>query len=285
MMVQKIWIGFFEKTASLLPEVLWRIFLIIVILAVSFVIIKIGTFIITKIIEKQKRFKFYGNGKKLDTINTIMASMLRYGVYFIAGVTILTNVLKVFNIGTVLAAAGIGGVALGFGAQSLVKDIISGFFILAENQFSVGDIVSIGGLTGTVEEMELRVTRIRNFDGELYIIPNGEIKIVVNHTKGNRLAIVDIKVPYDIKVNDALEISAKVCKLVEQESKVLVEPPQVLGVTELGETNYVVRITAQAIGTEHWSVEREIRRMVLGHFEEEKKKLGVVLPVGEKSNI
>ncbi len=280
--IQKLSSGFILRIPELIPQIIWKFFLIVIIFVSSIIIIKAGSFLIRKLIEKQKRFKISGDGKRLDTVSTILGSILRYGVYFIAIVTILTSVLNVFDIKTVLAAAGIGGVALGFGAQSLVKDIISGFFILAENQFAVGDVVAIGDMTGTVEEMELRVTKIRNFNGELYTIPNGEIKTVTNHTKGNRVAIVDTLVSYDVRIEKAVETIEKACKLLEQESKVLLEPPQVLGVTQFGDTYFVVRAIAKTIGAEHWATERELRAKIMMCFEEEKIRLGGFFPVGDK---
>lgn len=282
MNMQKLYSDFIFKIPELIPQIIWKLFLIVIIFISSIIIIKAGRFIIRKLIEKQKKFKFTGDGKRLDTVSTILGSILRYGVYFIAIVTILTSVINVFDIKTVLAAAGIGGVALGFGAQSLVKDIISGFFILAENQFAVGDVVTIGDMTGTVEEMELRVTKIRNFNGELYTIPNGEIKTVTNHTKGNRVAIVDTLVSYDVKIEKAVETIEKACKLLGQESKILLEPPQVLGVTLFGDTYFSVRAIAKTIGAEHWVTERELRAKILMCFEEEEIRLGGYFPISDK---
>ncbi len=276
-----MWAEAYKSIVNYIPELLWKLFLVAVIILASIIITRIGRSIIARLIQRQKGFKFYGDGKRLDTLSTILGSLLIYTVYFVAAVTILTNVLNLFDINTVLTAAGIGGIALGFGAQSLVRDIISGFFILAENQFAVGDVVDIGGMVGTVEEMELRVTRIRNYNGELYIIPNGEIKVVTNHTRGNRLAVVDTRIPYEIDIEKANEVVDKACKLLEQESEVLAEAPQVIGVTELRETYYVVRATAKTLGAEHWGVEREFRKKIIACFEEENIKLGVAFPVGD----
>ena len=282
MNVKQTWVVVLDKFVSSLPGAFGKLLLIILIFISSAIVIKVGKYVINKVIEKQKGFRYYGDTKRLDTLGTILCSMLRYGVYFIAIVTILTSVLKIFNIGTVLAAAGIGGVALGFGAQSLVKDVISGFFILAENQFSVGDVVTIENLTGTIEEMELRVTKIRNFNGELYIIPNGGIKMVNNQTKGDRMAIVDSKVSYDVNIDSAIKAIGRACELLEKESKVLAEVPQVLGVTEFGETSYVVRAVVKTVGAEHWKTERDLRRNIILCFEEDKIKLGVILTIGDK---
>ena len=281
----EFWNLYFAKHSikELVLQIVLNIAFIILIFVLSIIIVRVGRYVINKLIEKQKSFKYLGNAKRLDTIGTILSSMLRYGVYFVAVVTILTSVLKVFDIKTVLTAAGIGGIALGFGAQSLVKDVISGFFILAENQFAVGDVVTIDTMTGTIEEMELRITKIRNYNGELYSIPNGEIKTVTNHTRGNRLAIVEVKISYDIEIEKVIMIIEKACKQLEQESKVLLEPPQVIGVTEFCETYYVVRVIAKTIGAEHWDTERVLRKKIIICFEEEKIKLGLPMVAGTRN--
>lgn len=261
--MEKIWADFAKKTVETFPVVIWQIFLVIAIIVVSSLIIRIGRFIITGVIDRQKKFKFISNEKRLDTISTILVSILRYTVYFVAVITILTSVLNVFDIKTVLAAAGIGGVALGFGAQSLVKDIISGVFILAENQIAVGDIIEISGISGTVEEMELRVVKIRSFNGQLNIISNGDVKNVINHTRGHRMAIVDVKLPYEIQVETAKEVVQLALEMVEKESTTLVEVPQILGVTEFGENYYTLRTIAKTYSGENWANERLIREKIL----------------------
>lgn len=275
MSLHQMWKNFVIRLVELLPVIIWKIFLIILVLVLSAVIIKVGKYLIVKLFEKQKKFKFSVDGKKLDTVSTILCSLLKYGVYFIAGVTILTSVLQIFDIKTVLTAAGIGGIALGLGAQSIIRDVINGSFILLENQFVVGDIVTINGLTGTVEEMELRVTKIRNFNGEVYIIPNGDIKTVTNHTKRDRIAIVDVKISYRVGLSKTIELIEKACKLLEQESKVLAEHPKVLGIVEFADTYYVVRTIAKTIGSNHWDTERELRSKIMECFEEEGIKLGI----------
>lgn len=201
--------------------------------------------------------------KRVDTIQTLLSSVVRYVIYIIAGVAILTDV---FQLTSVLAAAGIGGVALGFGAQSLIKDIISGFFIVFEDQFAVGDLVTIEDLSGTVENMELRVTKIRSSDGDLYIIPNGEIKRVINHTRGNKAVVVNIPVAYGSDVSEALEAAGRACKTAAGEFSTLVEEPKVLGITNLEREGLVLTITGKTLANEQWAVERRIRLLVREEF-------------------
>lgn len=237
---------------------------IILIILVAILIARIGMILIKKLFEKRKNLKFKMSEKKLDTMATLIASVFKYAVYIWAILMILSDVL---NLKSVLAAAGIGGVAIGLGAQSLIKDTLSGFFILLEDQFAVGDLITIDTMTGTVEQMELRVTRIKNFNGDLYIIPNGEIKRVTNHTRDNRMVIVDVPVAYSTSLEKAYDIAQKICDEVKTEFSVFTEEPKILGITELGKQSINMRITARTYPNEQWAVERRIRIKIKEAFE------------------
>jgi small conductance mechanosensitive channel len=246
------------------------IFKILVIAVISVIAVKIGSFIIRKIFDKQKSFKYRINNKRIDTISTLTRSIYKYAIYTIASITILTDI---FNLKSVIAAAGVGGLAIGFGAQSLIKDIISGFFIIFEDQFGVGDVVTIEGMNGTVEDMELRVTRVRNMNGDLYVIPNGEIKKVTNHSRGNKTAIVDIPLSYDADINKAFEIASIICEAVSKEFETIVEAPTVMGITGFTKEGMSLRITAKTLPNEHWEVERRIRKLIKEEFAKAKIEL------------
>ncbi|HEX2927205.1 MAG TPA: mechanosensitive ion channel family protein [Ruminiclostridium sp.] len=236
----------------------------IIVLAVSFVLVKVGRVVIKRLFEKQKKLKFKLNDKRIDTISTLTVSIFKYAVYIGALLIILSDIL---NLKAILAAAGVGGVAIGFGAQSLIKDTISGFFILLEDQYAVGDMVTIEDLTGTVEHMELRVTRLKNFTGDLYIIPNGEIRKVINHTRANKLVIADIPVAYSSNIAKVMEIARKVCGDVKDEFDVFTEEPSIQGITSLDDYNMNLRITARTLPNEQWEVERRIRLRMKEEFE------------------
>src|SRR5690606_35032709 len=157
----------------------------------------------------------------------------KYVLYFIGTVIIL----DMFNINTssILATAGIGGLAIGFGAQSLVKDVITGFFILFEDQFSVGDYVKIDSYEGIVEELGVRVTKLRDFSGELHIIPNGNINTVTNKARGAMRALVKVSIAYEEDIDRAIKILDGVCNRLKQSNKSIEEGPTILGVSDLGE--------------------------------------------------
>ena len=238
---------------------------IILVIAVASFIVKIGTAIIKKVFNKQKGLKIKLSDKRVDTMCTISISVFKYTVYIAA---ILFVLVDIFNMTSVLAAAGVGGVAIGFGAQSFIKDTISGFFIILEDQYSVGDVISIDSMTGTVEDMELRVTRLKNANGDLCIIPNGEIKRVVNHTRDNKQVLVDIPIAYTANIEKVSEIAQSVCDKVKEEFDVLTDKPEFLGITSFAERSMNLRIVAKTKPNEQWAVERRIRMLIKQGFDD-----------------
>ncbi|MDF2523391.1 MAG: MscS Mechanosensitive ion channel [Clostridiales bacterium] len=242
---------------------------IIFIVILSIVVVSFGQRLIKKFFEKQKKFKYRINDKRIDTLSTMVVSVFRYSVYIMAAISILSFITKLFDLQPVLAAAGIGGIVLGFGSQSIIKDVLSGAFIVIEDQFAVGDLITIEDLNGTVEEMELRVTKLRNFNGDLYIIPNGEIKKVTNHTRGNKAVIVDIPIIYSADLDKAIDLANRVCETAGNEFESIVEAPKVLGITEMGKDNMTMRILAKALPNQQWEVERRIRKLIKDEFDKE----------------
>lgn len=236
---------------------------VIAIIVLSIVVVRIGSSVIRKIFQKQKSLKFNIDTKRIDTMSTLLVSVFRYTIYIVAGVTVLSYIFKE----SILAAAGIGGLVFGLGAQSLIRDIISGFFIVFENQYVVGDEITIDNMNGRVEGLELRVTRVRNANGDLYVIPNGEIKKVTNHTRGNKAMIVDVPLAYSTNVDKAVKAANKVCEAVSDEFDTITEPPGVLGITEFGKDGMNLRIVGKTLPGEHWAVERKIRRLLKEEFD------------------
>ena len=168
---------------------------------------------------------------RAETLSGVAASGVRIAVWAVVGLLVINEVGV--QLGPILAGASIVGVALGFGAQSLVKDFLSGFFILAEDQYGVGDAVTVAGATGTVEEVNLRVTRLRGADGTVWFVPNGEIRKVGNSAKEWSRALVDVVVPSDADVtavSAAIGDEAKALAGEKPWSEAVLEPPEVLGV-------------------------------------------------------
>ncbi len=238
----------------------------IIILLSGLLIIWIISRFIKKLVKITPRFKL--NVRKAETLSSVMISAVKYTIYIV----MVASILSVFNVLTqpVIAAAGLGGIAIGFGAQSLIRDFFAGFFILFEDQFGVGDYISVTtALTGTVEEMSLRVTRLRALTGELHIIPNGEIKTVTNHSRGNSLAIVEIPISYNADREKAMAILVDISgTYYEANRELLEEKPEMLGVSRYGENELAIRVIAKTKSMVHWQVERELRAAFIDGIKE-----------------
>lgn len=246
---------------------------ILAILFLAGVVYRIVKVLIDRFFNAQIQSKIGIDVRKVNTLRALAHSILKYTVYFVTGLTVLGQFVDTTSI---LATAGIGGLAIGFGAQSLVKDVISGFFILFEDQYAVGDFVTIGDTTGTVEEIGLRITKIRGFKGDLTIIPNGQVQKVVNYTRGNVLAVVDISVPYETDIDRAIKLIEDVAKRYAQENKNIVEQPQVLGVMDMGDSQITIRAVARTLPLKHWEVERELKKRIKEAFDE--NDIGIPYP-------
>jgi small conductance mechanosensitive channel len=176
------------------------------------------------------------------------------------------------DITPLIAGAGVAGLAIGFGAQSLIKDIIAGFFILLEDQFHVGDVIQAAGVSGQVEQMTLRMTIIRDLQGTVHFIPNGEIKVVSNLTKEWSRAVLEIGVSYEEDVDRVIALLSEIGRsLAEDESfgKLVLEPPQVLGVEALTDSQVTIRMLTKAVPFKQWEVARELRRRIKTRFDRE----------------
>ncbi|MFY9594545.1 MAG: mechanosensitive ion channel family protein, partial [Caldicoprobacterales bacterium] len=201
-----------------------------------------------------------------QTLKALTKSVLRYTVYFVAGLMILGE-LGV-NTSSILATAGIGGLAIGFGAQSLVKDVITGFFIIFEDQYGVGDVIKIQDITGTVEEIGLRITKIRGFKGDVNIIPNGQITVVTNYSRENSAAIVDVNLAYENDIDKAIKVMEKVSREYAAQNPDIVEEPQVFGITSMDNVGLTLRLVARTLPMKHWGIERELRKVIKEAFEQ-----------------
>lgn len=245
---------------------------VIIILVLAKVSIKVLKSLVTQIFASRQHLKMDIDEARVNTLESLLASAIKYTVYFIAGTTIL-HTLGV-QIGAMIATAGVGGLALGFGAQNLVRDVITGFFILFENQFSVGDYVEVDGSGGIVEEMALRVTKVRDFNGDLHIVPNGAINHVVNKSNGKMRAWVNISIAYEEDIERALEVLRQESEKLAQADDRIIEGPIVLGVTDLGNSDVVLSVLAKTVPMEQWAVEREMRKAYKLAFDRE----GIEIP-------
>lgn len=237
--------------------------------------IKLGDALVDRVFKPREQMYF--DERRVLTIRTLAKSIIRYVIYFIVGFTILGQLAELANtdLKGFLAGAGILGVALGFGAQSLVKDVITGFFILLENQYAVGEYITTGVFSGFVEEVGLRVTKLRDWGGEYHIIPNGQITAVTNFSRGSMRAMVEIGIAYEEDIDKALGVMNEVAENVGRELReLIVEGPEVLGIVALGPSEIVIRTIAKTKPMEQWKVERELRK----RYKEAFDRAGIEIP-------
>src|SRR5881397_914803 len=210
--------------------------------------------------------------QRTATLRQIIRSVTKAILILVVVLTISSELG--FNIGPVLASAGIAGLAVGFGAQSLVKDVISGFFILFEDQYGVGDVVKIEGLSGVVERMTLRSTMLRNLEGQVHVIPNGNIHTVTVLTKQWARAVVDVTVRHDQELAKVFELLQRVgSRLAQDWPDRVLEQPTILGVEKLDDAGVTIRMIAKTPAFKQFEVMREWRRRIKDEFDDS----GIVL--------
>lgn len=204
---------------------------------------------------------------RLETLVRVFSKILSFIIYFFAALQICEILFNVQPT-SIIAATGVVGVAVGFGAQSLVKDVIAGFFILSENQFAVGDLVTIEGFTGNISELTLRTTIIRNVSGDLFTIPNGSITKVINHSRCTRGVIIAVSIAYEDDIDNALAVMKQTAVKAKEELPSLTAVPEVLGVTALGDSGVELKLLASCVPGEQFAVERELLRRIKYAFDE-----------------
>jgi len=203
--------------------------------------------------------------QRTETLRHIIRSISRISLILVLALTISSELG--YNIGPVLASAGIAGLAVGFGAQSLVKDIISGFFILSEDQFSIGDVVKIGDFSGVVERMTLRVTILRNLEGQVYIVPNGNIQHVTVMTKEWARAVLDVTVSHKQELSKVFDtLKAVGAQLARDWPDRVLDQPAVLGIEKLDDSGVTIRSIVKTPAFKKDDVLREWRRRVKEEF-------------------
>jgi small-conductance mechanosensitive channel len=233
---------------------------IILTLLAAMLIVKVGKLAIRNFFLIRSKAPLTFSERRENTLLKLIENVLAYVVYFIA----LVNVLAVlsFDVKGLIAGAGVLGLAIGFGAQNLVRDVITGFFIIFEDQFSVGDFVRIGQFEGTVEEIGLRTTKIKNWTGELHILPNGSIVEVTNFSLHNSVAVVDVGIAYEENITEAERVISELLETLQAKYPEIVSTPKLLGIQMLAASDVTLRITAETTPMNHWYVARMIRKDV-----------------------
>jgi moderate conductance mechanosensitive channel len=216
--------------------------------------------------------------QRITALTSVLRSVASFTIFTIAGLLILGEVG--LNLAPFLAGAGIVGIALGFGAQSLVKDFISGLFILVEDQFGVGDIVDLEQqTTGTVEAVSLRTTRLRSVDGTVWHVPNGEIRRVGNKSQHWSRALLDVEVAYDTDIEHAKAVIKRVADELWEARDDILEAPEVWGVEQLGPNSIVIRLVVKTRPSDQYPVSRELRQRLKEAFDAE----GIEIPYAQQT--
>jgi moderate conductance mechanosensitive channel len=207
---------------------------------------------------------------RTDTLASVLNSLVRAVVFVLALISVL-SIFKV-DIGPLVAGAGIVGIVITLGTQNLVKDLITGSFILVENQFDVGDVVTINNFSGTVEKMNWRTTVLRSLDGNVHIIPNGQINIVTVQTEGWSRVVLDVPIAQNSDLEHVTQLLQSIGETMRQEDpwkELMFEDLHVLGVESFDENSMIVRSLCKTVPGKQWMVLRELRRRVQATFAKE----------------
>ncbi len=259
---------------------MWSAFLFVILkIAIIFIITRIFIRVINKIIDKSMQQKgdngrFRLNTRRLTTVGELLKNVTNIVFNFILIMLVLSQMG--INLGPLIAGAGVLGLAVGFGAQSLVKDVITGFFIIFEDQFAVGDVIQTGTFKGTVEMIGLRTTRLVSWKGEVYILPNGSITTVTNFSMSNALAVVDVPMKAERSLEEAVGLVKQAIRGIEESNEQVLNIPDVLGVQSMTTAEYIVRVVAECMPNTAAVVERDIHNNIKRALEDEEYRQAVL---------
>ncbi|GAG73283.1 unnamed protein product [marine sediment metagenome] len=245
--------------------------------AIKILIIIIGailfTLLVRLIINQFTKSRFYKDLFRKTAPKRRLKTFMMITKNSLTTLVVLTSLFLIFDIllepkelTTILASAGIIGVILGFGAQSVIKDVINGIFILFENQYVIGDSVKIGDIAGTIEDITLRVTSIRDIEGHLHFIPNGEVKTVSNRSRQWSRVILDVGVPYNEDLKKAFDLLNEIGKEISEDENYknyIITPIRVLGITEFGESSAIIRVWGKVKPGKNFPINREFRKRLI----------------------
>lgn len=251
-----------------------RIAVILVLAFLTYRVVKFATRRLQREVDAEDPFDKRRREQRLRTVASLLNSV---AAAVIAGLALLMVLSTFIEIGPLLATAGVAGLAISFGAQSLVKDVLTGIFLMVEEQFGIGDVVRIKDVTGLVERITLRTTVLRDVEGTVHVIPNGEITLLSNLTKGWSKAVLDLGVAYREDVDRVLEVIREECGELwrdEEWSEIILEEPEVPGVQALADSAVVLRVIFKTLPLKQWDVAREYRRRIKRRFDDE----GIEIP-------
>ncbi len=245
-----------------------KIVLIIIVMIIMFKLTKVLSDRFAQLLTKSKRLDAEYK-KRTNTLSSVVKHVANVFILTFSIITILAQLG--LEIGPILAAAGVVGLAVGFGAQSLVKDVINGFFILLEDQVRVGDVVNIGGHSGLVEKVNLRMVILRDLAGNVHYIPNGTIDIVTNMTKDFSRYVFDIGVAYRENVDEVIDLVKKVDENMRADEEFagdILEPIEILGLDQFADSAIIIKARIKTKPIQQWKVGREFNRRLKMTFDQ-----------------
>ena len=244
---------------------------VVLILVGALVFVRLATFITRRVeqaFEDNDPSTMNEREKQAATLGKVIRNITRILVWGVAVMMVLKELG--IDIGPILAGVGLMGLAVGFGAQSLVKDFITGMFVLIENQYNVGDVIKVAGASGLVEKITLRATTLRDLEGNVHIIPNGTIDVVTNRTRQWSRFVLDIGVAYKENVDEVMGVLKEIGDELAADAKfasMITAPLEVLGVQDFADSAVVIRVMFTTQPIKQWAVGREFRRRVKNTFD------------------
>lgn len=250
-----------------------EIYMPVIYILIGYIIYRILKWLIlTTFGKKQEHLnKSSYNYKRIETFKNLAINIIKWLIFIITGLSILT-VFKI-DISSILAGLGIASAAIALAFQDVLKDFIAGVSIILENQFALGDNVSIGGFRGDVVQMGLKSTRIRNYQGEIKILANRNITEVINYSCSYSMAIVDVSVSYEDNVEKVEKVLKELAKELSNSLTKLKGPVEVLGIESLSDSAVIFRLTAKTSSLEHFRIQREIRKEIKLRLDKENIKI------------
>lgn len=223
--------------------------------------------IMNRFLKRTTKNLLQKGNKKQVTIIGLFRNFLKYFM----GIVVLIIILGTYGVNTSALITSIGalGLIIGLALQDLIKDFIAGIFIIFDNQYNIGEIITINGFKGEVVSLGLKSTKIKSTNGEILIISNGKIIQVINHSIENSLAVVDIEVPYQVDVDKVLLTLNKLSTKISKNNDVLLKEIKVLGIIDLTSSGIKIRLTAETLPNKHYEIERQIRKEIKTSFDEE----------------
>ena len=257
---------------------------VMAIVIIAFLVIKITGRILRKtiqfIVKSHSEAERIAEQKREETLERIIVGAFVVSVVIVAMLMILQQ-LGV-KIGPILAGAGIVGLAVGFGGQYLIKDLISGLFIVLENQYRIGDVVSLNSTGGIVEDITLRMTTLRDMDGTVHHIPHGEIKMVANLSKRFARVNINVGVSYRAELDQVIEVINEVGQAMADDAywgKMIISPPKFLRVEDFGDSAVILKIIGETLPIKQWEVSGELRKRLKQAFDRE----GIEIPFPQRA--